>query len=263
MVSARSRTPGWSGIVLVALLPFVSQAGAAESVETVEKAAAQWAQLREETVRLQSDWQWQRGTLESSLDGLKTRLAKLEQERDGVAAAISNEDATSANLVKRNDETRQAMKTVESRITRLTQQILAVRPFLPPRLARALDLPFRSIQDEKLGPAERMQHLVTIFNRCGLFNKSITLGEEELNLDGGANPRLLEVIYWGLAFGYALDRADQKAYFGHPGKEGWTWEPRPDAAPAVTRLIAIQQEKSDPAFVSIPVQISEPFTAPR
>jgi len=263
MASARTRTPVWTGLVFTLLLPLGSRAGAAESIETVQKAASEWAKLRTETVRLQTDWQWQRDTLESSLSALKARITTLEQERDTIQATIKQEGAGSLDLTARNKEANDAMTVIEQRLRQLTEQFVKVRAFLPPRLSLGLELPFRSIQDEKLGPAERMQYLVTIFNRCSAFNKSITLGEEPLALDGGENARLLEVIYWGLAYAYALDRAGNKAYYGHPGKDGWTWEPRPETAADVARMIEINQETDDPVFVDVPAQVSDPFAAAR
>jgi hypothetical protein len=262
MVSARFETPAWSGFLLTLAL-LAPRAIAADSVESVQKAASEWAELRAETVRLESDWQWQRETLTASLTGLNARITTLEQEREEIKATITREEGGSGDLVQRNAEATAALETIEQRLQTTVTRIEHLRPFLPPRLSQALELPYRSIRDEKLGPAERMQHLMTIFNRCGAFNKSITVGEEELKLEGEESARLLEVIYWGLAYGYALDRSRSRAYFGHPGSAGWVWEPRPASAADVALLIDIHSETSDPAFVGVPTRVSEPFPAQR
>lgn len=227
-------------------------------MDVVQKSVTEWARLRAETVRLQTEWQWQRGTLEASLTALQARISRLEQDRDVIEATIAREAATMEDAIKRNEDAREALATVERHVDDLTKRLLTLRPFLPPRLSQGLELPFRSLQDPELGPAERMQHVVTIFNRCNLFNKSITFAEEALTLDDDANPRLLEVLYWGLAHAYALDRSSHVAYFGHPGDKGWTWEPRPEATAAVARLLAIHHEESDPRFIPVPVQVFQP-----
>jgi Skp family chaperone for outer membrane proteins len=261
MVSACFRLPARSGFTPLLFLLTVTRAIAADSVETVQQAAAEWAKLRSETVRLQTDWQWQREALEASLTALRARAAKLVEDRDTLQAEIARESAKSVTLVAQNNNARQGMQTVEERMQQLTQQLVAVRPFLPPRLAEGLELAFKSIEDAKLGPAERMQHVVTIFNRCGAFNKSITFAEQELALEGAANPRLLEVLYFGLSHAYAYDRTNRIAYFGHPEKQGWAWQPRPEAAGPVAQMIAIYHEKSDPTYIIVPAEVSEPFTA--
>lgn len=245
------------GVLLVLLLLSVARVPAADSIETVQRAAAEWSKLRVETVRIETEWKWQRDTLQTSLDALNARITTLERNRDALTAAIASDETKSGNLAASTAASRQGMETIERRLHGIAAQLTALRPWLPPRLATALELPYRSIQDPKLGPAERMQHIVTIINRCGLFNKSITCGEDALNLDGNASPRLLGVVYWGLSHAYALDRNGNKAYFGHPGKDGWFWEPQPEIAGAVAQLLAINEEKSDPAFVEVPAQVSD------
>jgi hypothetical protein len=271
MVTARPRLPARLGLSL-SLFLLVSAAGAfgaadsvetvpraAESVDTIQRSVTEWAKLRAETVRVQSEWQWQREALEASVTALRARAAKLTEERDALQAQITAESAQTATLVTANDRARGGLKQVEERLQRLTAQLVAVRPFVPPRLAEGLELAFKSIEDPKLGPAERMQHIVTIFNRCGAFNKSLTLAEQELALDGTGNTRLLEVLYVGLSHAYAYDRTNRAVYFGLPTQTGWTWEARPEAADEVARMIAIHREESDPVYVTVPAQVTEPF----
>ena len=134
-----------------------------------------------------------------------------------------------------------------------------VRGTVPAQTATGAYVTLRSVQDAKLGPAERMQHVVTIFNRCGAFNKSITFAEQELALDGSGSARLLEVLYFGLSHAYAYDRTNRKAYFGHPGQSGWEWDARADAEAAVAQMLEIHREKSDPVYVAAPAQATDPF----
>lgn len=245
--------PSVVGVWFFSALPL--RAPAADTIENVQRAATEWSKLRVETVRLETEWKWQRDSLQASLDALKERIKTLEQNRDELAASIAADETKSGNLAQTTAASREAMATIEQRLQKITAQLVAIRPLLPPRLSLGLELPFRSIQDAKPGPAERMQHVMTIINRCALFNKSVTCGEEALNLDGGPSPRLLGVVYWGLSHAYALDRNGNKAYFGHPGKTGWIWEPEPEIAEAVAHLLAINAEKADPAFVEVPAQI--------
>jgi hypothetical protein len=101
-----------------------------------------------------------------------------------------------------------------------------------------------------------MLYVTTILNRCAQFNKTITAGEEPVTLAGQTEKKLLNVIYWGLAQGYALDRVTGKAYLGTPGPAGWTWEENASASPALLQVIAVNQEKADPAFVELPARIA-------
>ena len=231
----------------------------AESIETVEKAAGEWARVRAETARLESDWAWQKETMDASLTALKERVRKLDQRRELLEAEAAADAGKSGNLAAKTAAARQAMTEVEKRERIVVEKLVALRPWLPPRLSAALELPYRSAVDQALAPAERMQHAMVVFHRCTQFNKTVTYGEEVLTMADDPNPRLLEVIYWGVSHGYALDRVGHKAYFGHPTKEGWSWEAQPTIADAVSRLIEVHQEKLAPVFVEVPVELSDPF----
>jgi len=119
---------------------------------------------------------------------------------------------------------------------------------------------YRSLGDANLAAGERMQLAMTILNRCSLFNRTVTSGEEVLTIDGESGAKSLDVIYWGLSHGYALDGAAGKAWYGSPGPRGWQWEPANEAARPVARLIAIYNDKADPDFVSVPATLGQPAT---
>ena len=106
-----------------------------------------------------------------------------------------------------------------------------------------------------------MQLTMTVLNRCTQFNRSINFEEELLNPGGDKNAQLLEVIYWGLSHGYALDRAKGGAWFGSPGAAGWQWEPVTDGAKPVAELIAIYQSKGEPVFVEVPARLKNASSA--
>ena len=150
------------------------------------------------------------------------------------------------------------LSAVETRLQAFTAQLVALRPSLPPRLSEALELSYRSLANANLAVGERMQLAMTILNRCAVFNRMVTCGEEVLSIDGEAGSKSLNVIYWGLSHGYALDTEGGKAWYGSPGAHGWQWEPTPEALHSVARLIAIYNDKADPDFVAVPATLSQP-----
>src|SRR5688572_33480264 len=105
-----------------------------------------------------------------------------------------------------------------------------------------------------------MKFVMTILNRCTQFNLSISHVEEILTLEGEPGPKSVDVIYWDLSHGYALDRAGGKAWLGRPGAERWQWQPLDGAAPAITDLLAIRIDEADPQFISVPAQLKASVT---
>lgn len=247
-------------LALVLLLSGFSEAAClvaapVDTLEAVERASSEWVKVRAETVRLESQWATDRTLLESTIKALNDRAAELEQKREQTKVKRAEETVDLATIAGKNKEAKDDLEAAEARLKQLDEKIIRLRPKLPPRLSAALEMSFRSLKNKDMSLGERMQLTMTILNRCAQFNAAINTGEEELNLDSAGSAKSLEVIYWGLSHGYALERATEKAWWGSPGPEQWEWTPRPEAAAAVAQLIAANSDKADPAFVPVPVQL--------
>lgn len=248
-------------ILLVPPLLFAATMGAADSTDPLgpgEKAASDWIKTRLETTRIEGEWTMDRPILEATVNGLKERAQSLQEKRDLLKSKTAKDREDFEALEAKNKAAAADLSSVETRLAALCGQLAALRPSLPPRLSEALDLSYRSLGNANLAVGERMQLAMTILNRCSLFNRTVTCGEEVLTIEGGTGERSLDVIYWGLSHGYALDGAAGKAWYGSPGPQGWQWEPAPDAARSVARMIAIYNDKADPGFVTVPARLGQP-----
>lgn len=252
----------WCGLGL-ALLP-AALPGEPDPVAAVGKNAGEWLKARAETVRLQTEWATQRELLESTVHAVEERAANVEARRDELKARTASEREELDTMAARNQATAAAFQATETQLKGVVEKLLRLRATLPPRLAAALELPYRSLAGAGAGLSvgERMQLTMTVLNRCVQFNRVVTHGEEVIQLPGEPTARSLEVIYWGLSHGYALDRTANRAWLGAPGPQGWQWEPRPDAAQAVAELIAIADDKTEPEFVNVPAQLHRAAAEP-
>jgi hypothetical protein len=240
----------------IALLLSPLRSSAADTLETVAKSADEWVKLRIETTRLETAWQEERTLVESMVTALKEREKTAEEKRDLVKARTAREREELDALRAKIDAEGNDLKAFDARLKELTTKLAALRPALPPRLSEALDMAFRSLANPALPAGERMQLAMSVLNRCAQFNRSITVGEDVLTPDGTAPAKSLEVIYWGLSHGYAVDRAVHKAWLGAPANGGWRWEAKPEAFDAMVRLLAVATDKADPDFVLVPAAVS-------
>jgi len=227
-------------------------------VAKVEKVATEWVKTRAETVRLETDWGGQQTMLKSMVEAIDQRAKVIQEKKQHLEAQTAQDREELDTLAKKNAVARAGLDSAEARLKQTAKDLQALRPLLPPRLSTALDLAFQSIADPGLAVGDRMQHTMTILNRCLQFNRTVTASDEVLTMPGESAPKNLEVIYWGLSHGYALDRAAGKAWLGSPGPQGWQWEAQPGAAPQVARLIAIASDKADPEFVVVPAKLGHP-----
>ncbi|MFA5056802.1 MAG: DUF3450 family protein [Opitutaceae bacterium] len=246
---------------MICLLLVSERAAAAEPIDALEKAAAEWVKTRTETVRLETEWATQRELLESTVRALTERAQRIEDKRDNLKAKTATDRTELAAAQEKNQIATDRMQATALRLKEITDGLIALRPLLPPRLSEALQLPYRSLADATLAPAERMQITMAVLNRCVQFNRTVTCNREILTIEGEPGPKSLEVIYWGLSRGYALDRAAGKVWLGAPGPKGWRWEAHPEAGPQVIRLIAVVNDKAEPELAALPAQLVHVATA--
>jgi hypothetical protein len=221
-------------------------------LKDADDSAGLYIRLQVEEARLNTEWSQQRGLLESLVHADEERATSLEESRDQMnarTAGFRDElDAMRAKIQGANDDA----KVLETRLNALSAQLVSLRPSLPPRLSEALEMSFRTLAGSGVPVGDRMQVAMTVLNRCAQFNRVVSVGEDVLSLEGEPPQKSMEVIYWGLSHGYALDRADKKAWLGSPGPAGWQWEAKPEAFDGVAALIDIAHDKADPAYVNVP-----------
>jgi hypothetical protein len=241
------------GLWLIVCL--AASARAADPLKEVGQTASEWVKTRSETVRLETEWKQNRSLLSATIDGLKDRAERLQDKRDHLLSATADDRTEQAALAAKLAASQESFRLTETRLQVISEKLLRLRPQLPPRLSEALEMSYRSLAGQTASPGERMQLVMTVLNRCAQFNQGITQGEDTLALPGEPGPKAVDVIYWGLSHGYALDRAAGKAWLGTPGPAGWQWEPLPNAAPAVTALLAIRRDEADPRLVNVPARL--------
>jgi hypothetical protein len=235
--------------------------GAADPLDDVNQSAREWVKLRVEANRLDSDWRGERELVTSTVAALKERATSLEEKRDLAKAKTAKDREELEALRTRNLSAAEDLKACEARLGTLRSRLLVLRPNLPPRLSEALEMSYRTLATPGLPFGEGMQIAITILNRCAQFNRQVTAGEDVLALAGGASPKSLETIYWGLSHGYAIDRQARQAWLGSPGPDGWRWEPQPAAFDRIAELLAVARDRADPALIVAPAPATKAITA--
>jgi hypothetical protein len=239
-------------VAVLSLAPAVSLAET--SVGDVQAAAVEWAQVRSDTVKLEKDWSFGKPFLEGTLDVRRTQMAKLESElaEARALAAKNKEDQTFAR--QRAQTAHAFLDAAETSLKETVVALRALRERMPPRLSDALTLSYKTLEDPGRPLAERWQAATVILNRSFQFDHSVVKSEELLSGDD-KEPRLVETIYWGLAQGYALDRAGNRAWCANQQNGTWKWTDYDDPG-AVALLLSIYSEKTDPQFVPLEARMS-------
>ena len=229
--------------------------GADDPVGEVGKTVSDWVKTRAEIVRVQESWNQEKALLGSTAAGLKEKADSLQDKRDHLLAQTNEEREEIAELEAKKQKADASLKEAEAGLEKLTAELIALRPQLPPRLSDALEMAYRSLGSAKPSPGERMQLAMTVLNRCAQFNAGIEQGQEVIQFDGEPTPLSVDVIYWGLSHGYALDRVNHRAWMGSPGGGRWRWESLEGATDAVAKLMAVRLDDATPELVTVPARV--------
>jgi hypothetical protein len=239
------------------LCALVAPTWGASPLDDVRKSVTEWVRVRAETARIEDDWTWQQTLMQSTLEALQERTQQLEAQRAALEARTAEERHDTADLMARRQSLKDAQALAAAHLRLLGERLVRMRAWFPPRLSAALELPYRSLTEPEADISEQMRYAMLILNRCVQFNRTVSVDEEIVTAANGEK-RLMEVVYWGLSHGYALDRSGNEAYLGAPTETAWAWTNLPDMAPQVARLISASTDKAEPAFVILPAQAIQP-----
>jgi len=247
------------GLVIFTLATSGCYAG--DTLESVGKSADEWVKMRVETARLETAWKEEQLLVEATVAALNERAVSAEEKRDLLKAQTAKDREEMDGLQAKISNERSDIRLLDERLKQMTQKLVALRPGLPPRLSEALEMTYRSLAKPSLSTSERTQLVINIFNRCTQFNREVTVSEDVLTLEGLSNAKSLEVIYWGLSHGYAVDRVTHKAWFGSSHEGTWRWEANDAMFENVLGLIAVAKDKADPNFIQAPAHIARFYPA--
>jgi len=226
-----------------------------QSFESLHDSAKKWIELEQEKSRVENDWDWQKEVLQATLSGLEEKKRQLVQKRDELVLQQETDRNELEGLEMRAKALSEELDATFQHVQHSINQLIRLRPSLPPQLASSLDLAFDSLTAQTVSMSEKLQLLVTVVNRCGEFNHAITYSEEIVYASDAQDGHVMKVVYWGLSHAYAFDPQSGATYFGGPSGNVWRWEQRKELQQPLLQLISILNEEADPRFIDIPVRM--------
>ncbi len=226
------------------------------SVEHVQDTIERWIDTQRIVEETRKEWSEQKQLLEREAVLLELEFAELE-ERQAKLNSInskSGEDRVAAESSKKRYTG--LLELLEARSLALESRLMGLYPAFPEPLKERL---ISAIPSEGAAPSlnvsARLRYLISILTEADKFNRELTFVNETRTLDG--KERQMKVLYWGLAAAYAIDWEGATAQVGRPSATGWVWTDRSEYSEQIAQLISVHQVKEDPAFVGVPVVVTE------
>lgn len=253
-------------VLLLAVAPVVHGQGAAEN-QRLRATIQKWVEVMKSTQTRQQEWKQDKQVLEDSREALKQEIAQLESEIAAAKERIATADAGSAEKLERKATYEEAREAFREGLDAVEQDVTAVIPLLPKELAETPKVE-KAIQDhqryvesddkEELSLNKRLNTMLTILAEAEKFNQAVqTFSGRSMAVDG--ERLLLDVVYFGLSLGYAVDEQGTVAFQLIPTALGWTDQRlKPGAeTEAVRQLLDVAHRKGEARLVQVPVRVTD------
>lgn len=229
----------------------------AADLDLTKETLSKWVETRKLISEEKEKWELEREMLGDRIDLVRTEHDDLSRKIHETQSLITDADKKREDLVKENDELKNASATLVNRIFSLERGVLSLLPGLPvPVQDRIKPLSQRIPQTEEtdLSLSERYQNVVGIINELNKGANEITVVSEVRELPDGSTAEV-QTLYLGYACAYYCSNKGDIAGVGHPTPNGWKWEPDNSIAQQVADSISILKNEKVAEFVPLPISI--------
>jgi uncharacterized protein DUF3450 len=229
----------------------------ADLIREIDSLTQQWTSLEHQKDELRAGWRTQKPALEQQLRLLEREIAELttfleanEQQQDEV-------EQQRLTMLEEQTRLEEESAVLDASLTQASAALHSLHRDLPPPLAEGwvdelarLDNPLETV-------TARFQKLIELLSQLDDFAAKITLNEAVLTLEDGAD-HVVKQVYVGLSHGWYVTADQRFAAAGQPARDGWAWTPVGEAAP-ITQMIGIVEQRLEPDFVSLTLELNEPL----
>ena len=145
---------------------------------------------------------------------------------------------------------------LEASLAQASLDLHSLHRDLPPPLAETWTDELARLDNPVETLSERFRKLLDLLGQLDDFDAKLTLNEVLMTLEDGSE-HVVKQVYLGLSHGWYVTADQRFAAAGMPGAAGWEWTPVQDAAP-IAQMIGILEQRADPDFVSIALELNAP-----
>ena len=236
-------------------------AAAGPDLEELDELTQKWLSLRAEISSVRSRWGKQEQMLSDELEMLRQRKQSLQEKLDeektrtsGLEDELSSAEAEKERLESAIEEACTPVADAQSDLKDWEQD-------LPDFMANNLESQFDALPagEDTITPNNVSQKLQTglgLYRRIEKLNNEMHLSHAVIQSPDGRSLEC-DMLFLGLARGYALTPNGKNAAVGSWTGDGWAWEWRKDIAPEVQKAIECYNKERAASFVNLPLSIGE------
>ena len=251
----------WTAVLVSGALLFLSSPAMADeplpSTHTLEGLVSKWVNLRLQIAEEKESWKEQKHQLEQERKLFLKEKETLTEEIKKARQEQTSVEAERASLIKRKEVLKKTLDGCLPALSRAEANLKSWPGLLPSAMAEPLVKIFDKINRASEKPvSQRLQVVFSLYGEIERIQHSVQVVKETLKTESGRSQEM-DVIYLGLARGFAVSFDDKLAAVGRPTRDGWNWEWQPEIASEVRKAISFYRRETTADFVHLPLMVGE------
>lgn len=220
----------------------------AVDLASLEALTGRWIALRAELAEERQSWERQERHWQRELALLEQEIASRRDMLDADSTYLDDVERAQARLLAERDAAESALQALGSQLARHEMHLRAFAPLVPQSLLGELGTGFRALPANdaaaaRAGVLRRLQTVLALYTQIESLQNNIHAVQELITLNG--QQREVDVVYIGLARGFAVSGGDDWAAIGEPTVAGWQWQEMSAEAGRIRRAIRVLQREGD------------------
>lgn len=215
-------------------------------------------ELRSALTEERLQWQERQEQWDIEIQLLEQEKRQLQEQLHGLQDKGSTAKALEQETTQQKEALESILQALEPFIQQAQTDLVTWQTTIPASLNPQLTQELTQVHAEETS-AKRLQQIIGLYSEIENLQANLHQGHELLDTASGQR-RQVDVLYLGLARGFAVSPDNQWAAVGQPNLQGWTWTPRPALAPAIRQALDILQQQQTATWIDLPLSVS-PDTA--
>ena len=235
-------------------------AGDKNDLVALEALTGRWIGLRSELAAERQTWQRQQAHWQREIDLLQQEIRVRRTRLDADADFLTAVEQTQADISGEKDAVESSLHALGAVVGRHEMLLRAWEPLVPQGLLPELGvgfgaLPANDAAAARAGVLRRLQTVLALYTQLETLHNTIHVVRELVDVDG--LEREAEILYLGLARGFAISAGDAWAAVGTPTAEGWIWQEESGQAASIRLALRVLERDAAAQFVPLLLEVGQ------
>ena len=220
----------------------------------LEALSGRWIALRSELAQERQNWERQERHWKRELALLDQEITSRRATLDADESFLDDVEQTQARLLAERDAAEAELHALGVVLERHEVQLRSFAPYVPDSLLGELGTGFQALPTNeaaatRAGVLRRLQTVLALYTQIESMQNNHHVVRELITIDDVQ--REVDVLYVGLARGFAVSGRNEWAAIGVPTATGWQWHETPVEASHIRSAIRMLQREGDIELVPL------------